>query len=217
MKPKAWIFDMDGVLVDTNPFHKRAWTAYARELGHDITEEWMASHVYGRINREALTALLGHIPSESEVKRHTMNKETMFIREYSHHIQLIPGLDNLLPAAKTLGIPMAVATSAPRMNVEFIFDRLGLSPYFPIVIDDELVTKGKPDPEIYLLTAEKLGIQPAECLVFEDSFSGVAAGLAAGMKVIAVSTTHAAEEFEGVELVIGDFEGLEPSDRWENS
>lgn len=216
MKPKAWIFDMDGVLVDTNPFHKRAWTAYARELGHDISEEWMASHVYGRINREALTALLGYIPSEEEVRRHTLNKETMFIRDYSDHIHLVPGLDVLLPAAKALGIPMAVATSAPRMNVEFIFDRLGLATYFPIVVDDEFVTKGKPDPEIYLLTAEKLDIQPSDCLVFEDSFSGVTAGLVAGMKVIAVSTTHSSEEFDGVEMVIEDFEGLESSNWWGN-
>lgn len=208
---------MDGVLVDTNPFHKRAWTAYARELGHDITEEWMASHVYGRINREALTALLGYVPSEAEVKRHTMNKETMFIREYSQHIQLVAGLDKLLSAAKALGIPMAVATSAPRMNVEFIFERLGLAAYFPTVVDDELVTRGKPDPEIYLMTAEKLGIPPSGCLVFEDSFSGVAAGLGAGMKVIAVSTTHSAGEFDGVEMVIEDFEGFEPSDWWRNS
>jgi len=217
MKPKAWIFDMDGVLVDTNPFHMRAWTAYAQELGHVISEEWMARNVFGRINREALTALLGHVPTDEEVKIHTLNKETMFIREYSKHIQLVPGLEQLLPQAKAMGIPMAVATSAPRMNVEFIFDRLGLAKYFPIVVDDELVTKGKPDPEIYLLTAEKLGIQPSECLVFEDSFSGVAAGLAAGIKVIAVSTTHSSEEFEGVEGVIEDFEGLEPSDWWENS
>lgn len=217
MKAKAWIFDMDGVLVDTNPFHKRAWTAYARELGHDITEDWMASHVYGRINREALTALLGYVPSEEEVRQHTMNKETMFISEYKDHIHLVAGLAQLLPAAKALGIPMAVATSAPRMNVEFIFDRLELAAYFPIVVDDELVTRGKPDPEIYLLTAEKLGIPPSDCLVFEDSFSGVAAGLAAGMQVIAVSTTHAAHEFDGVEMVVENFEGLEPSDWWANS
>lgn len=207
---------MDGVLVDTNPFHKRAWTAYARQLGHDISEEWMASHVYGRINREALASLLGYEPTEEEVKEHTRKKETMFIGEYSNHIRLVAGLKTLLPVAKSMGIPMAVATSAPRMNVEFIFDRLGLDEYFPIVVDDEFVKKGKPNPEIYLLTAQKLGFNPTDCLVFEDSFSGVTAGLDAGMKVIAVSTTHAAEEFDGVEIVIEDFEELNTADWWED-
>ena len=201
----AWIFDMDGVIVDTNPFHKQAWMSYAQELGKNISEEWMHEHVYGRINREALTALLGTPPTEAELVEHTQRKEALFIESYRPHISMVPGLDKVLSEARQEGISLAVATSAPRMNVEFIFQELGLAEFFPVVIDDQMVEKGKPDPEIYLHAAHALGVAPSECLVFEDSFSGVKAGLAAGMKVIALSTTHSAEEFDGVEMVMPDF------------
>ncbi len=196
---------MDGVIVDTNPFHKQAWMEYARELGHEIDEAWMHTHVFGRINKEALAALLGYEPSPEEVARHTRNKETRFLQAFGPHMSLVPGLREVLNWAKEQDIPMAVATSAPRMNVDFIIDGLNLRPYFSIIVDDEMVNKGKPDPEIYLKTAELLQTDPADYLVFEDSFSGVAAALAAGMKVIAVSTTHQPEEFSGVEGVIRDF------------
>lgn len=212
MNISAWIFDMDGVIVDTNPFHKEAWMKYASKLGKDITEDWMHEHVYGRINKEALTALLGEVPDDDALATHTAAKEALFIESYRDHIEMVTGLRPLLTQAKAAGIPMAVATSAPRMNVKFIFESLGLAEFFPIVVDDQLVTKGKPDPEIYLLTAEKLGISPDQCLVFEDSFSGVRAGLAAGMKVIALSTTHHSHEFSGVEAVMQDFTDLTLSD-----
>ena len=205
MNIAAWIFDLDGVIVDTNPFHKQAWMNYASQLGKDITEEWMHEHVYGRINKEALTSLLGAVPNEAELIQHTEAKEALFLESYREHVSMVSGLHAVLVQAQEAGIPMAVATSAPRMNVEFIFDALGLDVFFPIVIDDQMVTKGKPDPEIYLLAADRLGIAPEFCLVFEDSFSGVAAGKAAGMKVIALSTTHSPDEFSGVEHTMADF------------
>ena len=205
MNIAAWIFDMDGVIVDTNPFHKQAWMRYARQLGKHITEAWMHEHVYGRINKEALTALLGSVPDDEELRQHTEAKEALFLDSYRDHVAMVPGLRSVLVQGKEAGIPMAVATSAPRMNVEFIFEALGLEAFFPVVIDDQMVTKGKPDPEIYLLTADQLGIPPAQCLVFEDSFSGVNAGLAAGMAVIALSTTHSPDEFRGVEHTMRDF------------
>lgn len=205
---------MDGVLVNTNPYHKSAWTTYAAELGHNIDEVWMSRHIFGRINRDAITALLGHEPSEEELKIHTANKEALFIDLFRPHIALLPGLDKLLAEAKAANVPLAVATSAPRMNVEFIFGELGLAQYFPVVIDDEMITRGKPDPEIYLKAAKALSVQPEDCLVFEDSFSGVRAAHAAGMPVIALSTTHKSFEFTDVELVIKDFQDFCLSDWW---
>lgn len=206
---------MDGVLVDTNPFHKQAWTAYAKQLGHSVTDNWMARNIYGKINRDAITSLLGSAPNETQLAAHTLAKESLFIELYKPHIALIPGLTVLLNDALAKGIPMAVATSAPRMNVEFIFRELGLRKYFPVVVDEEMVTRGKPDPEIYLKAAKALNRQPEECLVFEDSLAGVQAGLAAGMPVIAVATTHKAYEFSEVEKVIKDFRDFSLEDWWD--
>lgn len=206
---------MDGVLVDSNPYHRQAWTSYAKALGKSIDQTWLSKHVFGRINRDALSALLGRVPTDEELAQHSANKEALFLDLFTPNITLLAGLETLLPQAKAAGIPMAVATSAPRMNVEFVFDRLGLSAFFEVVIDEEMIERGKPDPEIYLKAAKALAIRPEDCLVFEDSFSGVQAGLAAGMPVIALSTTHKSFEFNEVEKVIKDFRDFSLEDWWD--
>jgi beta-phosphoglucomutase len=113
---------------------------------------------------------------------------------YKPYIQAVEGLPAFLKNASDKDIPIALATSAPLENVEFTLDSTGLKKYFSIISDASMVKNGKPDPEIYLLTAAKLGVQPSDCVVFEDSIAGIQSALSAGMRVIGVATTHKYEE-----------------------
>jgi HAD superfamily hydrolase (TIGR01509 family) len=121
---------------------------------------------------------------------------------------LIPFLDRL----DTIKIDRAIATSAPRANVDFTLEKTNTGRYFKTILDDSFVTEGKPNPQIYLKSADALGFNPANCVVFEDSLSGVKAGKRAGCKVVGITTTHTPEELNETDLVIDDFEGLDPKD-----
>jgi HAD superfamily hydrolase (TIGR01509 family) len=107
-------------------------------------------------------------------------------------------------------IPRAIATSAPRANVDFTLEKTHIGKFFDTILDESFVTNGKPEPEIYLKTAAALGFDPAKCIVFEDSLSGVEAGKAAGCKVIGITTTHSHEELRKCNLVVENFIGLDP-------
>src|SRR5690606_17876877 len=109
-------------------------------------------------------------------------------------------------------VPCAIATSAPRSNVDFVLAKTGLGPYFQTILDAAFVSKGKPDPEVYLKTAAALGFEPHKCVVFEDSFAGVLSGKNAGCKVVGVTTTHAAHELTGTDATIDDFVSLDPKE-----
>jgi beta-phosphoglucomutase len=109
-------------------------------------------------------------------------------------------------------IPRAIATSAPRANVDFTLEKTGTAKYFQVILDESFVSKGKPDPEIYLKTAAALKFTPGNCVVFEDSLSGVKAGKAAGCKVVGVTTTHSRQELAETDLVIDNFEDLDPQE-----
>jgi beta-phosphoglucomutase-like phosphatase (HAD superfamily) len=121
-------------------------------------------------------------------------KEIIYSELYRPFIKPVEGLPVFLKHATDLAIPIALATSAPLENVDFTLDSTGLKKYFGLISDASMVKNGKPDPEIYLLTAAKLGVQPSDCIVFEDSVAGIQSALSAGMRVIGVATTHKPEE-----------------------
>jgi HAD superfamily hydrolase (TIGR01509 family) len=125
-------------------------------------------------------------------------------------IQPLKGLIDFLDKMDKAGIPRAIATSAPRANVDFTLEKTGTGKYFETILDDSFVTEGKPDPQIYLKSAAALGLQPGDCIVFEDSLSGVKAGKRAGCKVIGVTTTHSKAELAETDLTIDNFEGVDP-------
>jgi HAD superfamily hydrolase (TIGR01509 family) len=114
-----------------------------------------------------------------------------------------------LEALEKAGIPKAIATSAPRANVDFTLEKTGTGKYFKTILDEAFVSKGKPDPEIYLLTAKAVGLPPQNCIVIEDSLSGVKAGKGAGCKVIGITTTHTREELSDTDLIIDNFQNLQ--------
>jgi len=130
---------------------------------------------------------------------------------YHDNVRLLPGLPDFLDLLKEAGIPMAVATSAERANVDFIVQEAGLEGYFSAVSDASMVKRGKPDPEVFLKAAGLLGAEPENCLVFEDTLKGIDAALKARMKVVGVATTHHKAELTEAHCVIHDFTEMDCS------
>jgi beta-phosphoglucomutase len=201
------IFDMDGVIVDSNPYHKTAIQQFCRDHGQQLSDDQLLKKVYGRTNREWITALFGDIPEET-IHRYTEEKEELYRRLFNKDIKPLKGLIRFLNELENKKVPRAIGTSAPRSNVDFTLTRTETTRYFDIILNDTFVTHSKPHPEIYLKCAQALGLPNSQCIVIEDSLSGVEAGKAAGSKVIGITTTHPAHELSHCDLVIDDFEGL---------
>jgi beta-phosphoglucomutase family hydrolase len=201
-KIRALIFDMDGVIVDSNPTHRIAWVEYTRRFGIAATED-MQRRMYGRCNDEIVRDFLGEGLSDREVLEHGAAKERLYRELMAPHLSesVLPGLREFLGVRES--VPRAVATNAESANLDFVLDGVGLRSLFRVALSGEDVQRPKPDPEIYLLAASRLGAAPAECIVFEDSDAGVASGVAAGMRVVGVSTTHAT--LPGAAVMIRDF------------
>jgi beta-phosphoglucomutase len=206
----AVIFDMDGVIIDSNPAHKIALKQFCEKYGYRLDDEQLLKRIYGRTNKEWIPALFERQLSDEEIFLYEEEKEEMFRQIYKNDLVALPGLRIFLEKLKMLGVPCAVGTSAPRSNVDFILSGTGLRKYFAAILDESDVVHGKPNPEIYLKAAARLNFRPEHCVVFEDSISGIAAAQAAGCKVVGVTTTHSKEEFAHVDFTVADFDGLEP-------
>ncbi len=200
---RALIFDMDGVLIDSNPLHRLAWSEYTRRHGVGMTEA-MQQWMYGKRNDEIIRDFLGSHLTDREVFAHGAAKEELYREMMKPHIAqaLVPGVREFL--ARHANLRLGLATNAEPANVDFVLDAAGLRSLFSVVVNGHEVTNAKPHPEVYLRVAEMLQTPPAECVVFEDSWSGVEAGVAADMRVVGVTTTH--DDLPGVSLLIRDFD-----------
>ncbi|HUI78467.1 MAG TPA: beta-phosphoglucomutase family hydrolase [Bryobacteraceae bacterium] len=198
----ALVFDMDGVLIDSNPLHVQAWEIFNRRYGLETTEA-MRQDMYGRRNDEIVRAYYGDRLTPEEVVARGAAKEELYRQLAGDRIEeiLMPGLRAFLECHRH--DPMAVASNAEPANVAFILERAGLRDFFRVVVDGHQVHHPKPHPDIYLRTAELLRIAAANCLVFEDSYAGIEAARAAGARVIGVLTTHG--DLPGAELTIDNF------------
>jgi beta-phosphoglucomutase family hydrolase len=209
---RAFIFDMDGTLVDNMRFHTDAWGKMLAENGVEMNAHDFLVKTAGKTNREILPTVFENI-SEEKIVELGERKETLYRELFLPHRKVVKGAIEFLEAAQNLGVKMAVATAAPEANVEFILDGLDLRKYFQAITTAADVSKGKPDPEIFLKSAKKLGVAPQNCLVFEDAIGGFEAARRAGMKSIAVTTVNsreALEELDSVVEVIEDFTNLSP-------
>ncbi len=204
----AFIFDMDGVIVDSNPTHKIALKQFCEKHGYHLSETDLREKIYGRTNRDWLLNLFGKLDDET-IRRYADEKEALF-RELYTTIEPLAGLVEFLKKMDGVGIRRAIATSAPRANVDFTLEKTATGQYFDVILDDSFVTEGKPNPQIYLKSAQALGFDPARCIVFEDSLSGVLAGKRAGCKVVGLTTTHTTEELSETDLTIPDFKDVTP-------
>jgi beta-phosphoglucomutase len=185
----ALIFDMDGVVIDSNRIHREVWVEFNRRHGLETTPE-MLEWMYGKRNDQIVRHFFGGDLEPEEAVRRGADKERLYRELTTGRVDemLVPGVREFLALYR--GSPIALATNAEAANVEFVLQEAGLRPYFRAVVHGEEVQHPKPHPEVYLRAAALLGIEPQNCIVFEDSMTGVQAAGAAGMRVIGICTTH---------------------------
>jgi len=185
---KAYIFDMDGVIVDNIEYHIKALKQFLARFGKEVDDEYFQKHLNGRTMQEVVLSLKPEA-SHDEILELTEEKESLYREIYGKNLAPTSGLISFLEEAKHAGIKMAVATSAITSNVEFTLDGLHIRKYFDAIIDSTMVTKGKPDPEIYIKAAETLSCEPNDCLVFEDALAGIESAHNAGIDVVGLATS----------------------------
>ncbi|CAN5125721.1 HAD family hydrolase [soil metagenome] len=198
------IFDMDGVLVHSNPVHKETIKDFFIKYNQEVSNTFLEERVWGRTNKEWIPEVFGNV-SVDRTEQLADEKEQMFRDRFDPHSAFIPGIKEFIKELNNYGVRTAVATSAPGENAEFILTELKIKEYFSVILDSSDVDKGKPEPQVYLKAAERLRFPASQCIVFEDSLAGVEAGVRAGAKVVGVSSTHSAEELSGCAMVITDF------------
>jgi len=187
--PAAVIFDMDGVLVDTNPFHVQKWAALLTEHGIAFDRAALPKQVLGPGNDLTLLHFFGERLTADDRLRLSEELEAGFRTAFAPHAKPFAGVERLIAECHENGVRVAVASAGMSKNVFFILDALKLRQCFHVVLTADEVTHVKPHPEIYEKTAQKLGFVPAACVAIEDSFAGIEAAKGAGMKCVAVATT----------------------------
>ena len=202
---KAVIFDMDGVICHTNPYHSIAFKAFFAKRNLFPTEKEFALHMYGKSNSYILSHFLGREIKGQELLDLEDEKESLFREIYKDRVDPIAGFMAFFKSLKVEGLLTGVGTSAPLANLELIAGTLGIMDKMESILASEHVSRHKPDPEVYLKSADLLKVQPDACVVFEDSFSGVTAAKNAGMKVVGVLSSHTKEELPACDLYIQDF------------
>jgi beta-phosphoglucomutase family hydrolase len=215
---KAFLFDLNGTMIDDMEFHLKAWYHILNDdLGANLSWEETKVQMYGK-NSELLVRIFGDSKfTQEEMDRLSIEKEKRYQQEYKPNLKLIPGLHEFLEKAHALNIPMAIGSAAIMFNIDFVLDNLNIRHYFKAIVSADDVSISKPHPETYLKCAQILGVDAANCLVFEDAPKGVEAAQNAGMGsvVLTATTLHEKEEFavyNNVVQYITDYTHLSPAD-----
>lgn len=207
-QPQALIFDMDGVLCDTMAYHLRAWDTYIdRTPTLAGVDRAKLQTMGGKRNCELLPELLGRSVSPVEVEALGRGKDAVFRELIAPELIGLGGVLKFLQQARLSGLKLGLGTSASQENVDLIMAWENMGDFFPVRVTEVDVQRGKPDPQCYLLVAERLGVAPKDCLVFEDAVAGVEAAWRAGMACWGVLTLHSAAELmeKGASVCIQDF------------
>lgn len=208
----ALVFDLDGVIVDSNRVHSEAWRDYLRRCGREMREDFDV-RMFGRRNDDIVRDVFGWDLGPAEVFRHGAEKEKMYREKMGPVLRahLVPGVASFLERHRDM--PMAVATNAEAANVDFVLGDSDLRKFFRAVVDGDQIERPKPDPEIYLRAAALLDVAPVNCIVFEDSKAGIEAARAACARVVAVNASEPGSELPQVEIRVRDF--LDPGlEQW---
>jgi HAD superfamily hydrolase (TIGR01509 family) len=202
---KAIIFDMDGVLIDSHKAHKAAWRGFIHSLGKQISESELDFVLDGRKREEILSHFLGEL-SHEQLQEYGRLKDDCF-QKNSSSIRVLPGLRKFLRALEREGIVKAVATSASLKRTNIMLEQLELRDHFRAIVTGSDVPNGKPDPAIFRIAAQRIGVAPAETLVIEDAVSGVRGAKAAGMRCLGVTSTKRFQQLRdaGADEVIRNF------------
>ena len=205
------IFDWDGVLVDSSRLHEESWLRLGQELGREMPEGFFPKS-FGMKNDRVMQELLGWKDDPATLQRLADRKEELFrelVREKG--VRVLPGGFELVQALQEEGVPVAVGSSTPRENIDCVLESLGRPVSFSALVTAEDVRHGKPDPEVFLKAAERLGLPPNRCVVVEDAHVGIEAAHRAGMPVLAVATTHPAETLQDADRVVPSLERVRPA------
>lgn len=193
---------MDGVIVDNRDAHMEAFVVFAERHHADFSKKELLS-CFGSTNEVILSKIFKEGLTPQQVEELSEEKEVIYREIYQP--QPVAGLVDLLHSLKEAGIKTAVGSSAPRENVDFILEKCDIGRYFDAIACGSEITHSKPDPEVYLLAAQKLGVKPTDCIVCEDAFVGVEAARRAGAKVVALATTFPRESHHDYDLLADDF------------
>ena len=208
---RALIFDMDGTIVDNMRFHDDAWEIWHRDNGLPFERDGFFARTAGKANAEILASYFPNAAA-AEIDRLSEVKEELYRANFRPHVAPLAGLLALMARAEAAGVKMAVATAAPPANIEVVLDTLAIRDRFATVVSPSQGYRGKPHPDMFLAAAERMGVAPADCLVFEDAPLGVEAAKAAGMRAVALLTMLAAADFTRFDNVIAsapDFSALD--------
>jgi beta-phosphoglucomutase len=202
------VFDMDGVLIDSHPVHRIAWSKFLATVGKSVSDEGLGFILAGRRREEILRHFLGDLP-ESKIAEYGHQKD-LFFEENFQDVRLIPGVRKFLGAMRRAGLDAGIATSASSARTWGTLRRLKLDRRFTVVVTGDDVNVGKPDPEVYRLAARRMNLSPDKLLVLEDAPCGVQSAKSAGMRCVGVASNGRAEDLRraGAEDVIPDFNAL---------
>lgn len=205
----AVLFDMDGVICDTNPYHAKAWRKFLEKYGVSATDDEFAEHMYGKSNSYILQHFFKRAFVGEEFERMEYEKELTFRQVYEPYVEPVAGLVDLVTDLHQQGARMGIATSAPIENMDLILSKVPIRPYMGSFMASQHVAQHKPHPEVYLQSAQRLGLSPDRCVVFEDSVSGVMAAKNAHMKVVGVLTTYQPHELPPCDAYLSDYTGID--------
>lgn len=216
MEKKAFIFDLNGTMIDDMQYHARAWyDILNNDLKAGLTWNEVKVQMYGK-NNELLERIFGkNYFDETEMKELSLEKEKRYQQAYLPNLKLINGLQKFLERSEHSGIPMAIGSAAITFNIDFVLDNLHIRHFFKAIVSADDVTTSKPDPETFIKCADLLNVSPENCLVFEDAPKGVEAAQNAGMDCIVLTTMHQKEDFSQYRNVIDfikDYTSVNPND-----
>ena len=208
---RAFIFDMDGTIVDNMAYHTQSWVTFFQRRGRAIDADEFFRTTAGRQGKEIIRSYLGEHLDDEQVLALNIEKESVYRELYGPYLKTVAGFDALIVQAQRRGVALAVATAAPNANITFTLDGLDLRKHFGAVVGAADVARGKPHPDVFLLAAERCGVAPEHCIVFEDAPLGVEAARRAGMRCVVLTTTLPAEafaKFDNVIHIASDFSQL---------
>ncbi len=205
---KAFLFDLNGTMIDDMPFHITAWYKLFNDFGANFSRARTVQECYGK-NDEILDRIFPGKFSQAEKNDISIKKETAYQKVYLPHLKLIDGLPALLEEAKSKNIKMAIGSAAIMFNIDFVLDNLNIRHYFDAIISADDVQISKPNAETYLKCAAALGVQPHECIVFEDVPKGVESATNAGMKAVVIKGLHKENEFSAFKNIVSFMDNYE--------
>jgi len=208
MTVRGILWDMDGVLADTGDAHYEAWRTMFAEQGHPLTREAF-NDTFGMANGQILRQWLGEDTPRHVIDELAARKEALFREGVAQRVRLLPGVERWLAWAQARGLRQAVASSGEMANIVAVVAALDLGNYFDALISGAFLPRSKPDPAVFLQAAGALDVAPADCLVVEDGVVGVEAARRAGMRCLAITTTHPADRLAAADLVVDDLRDLD--------